>query len=369
MRRLRLGFSIADQSLRHSKSIGILNVSEGLLGSLAARPEFSELMVFANSSLVLPEKTAVKITAQNHDAAAKGRWARMRWDQRGVYRAAQAAGCDWLFLPKGFASFLARPPVRLAVYIHDAMHDFYRSHYPQGLASFEKRYFALGYRAALRDAEVIFTNSEFTAAEVKRMAQKLGLPSPRVVTAGIGFAPVSVTASKQELVTVLVSRWPHKLTARALDWLGRWQTQNRYAGTIHLVGDLPAGTTVPSFSNWKLLARLSGMEFDDTIARSRVLIYFSEYEGFGMPPIEAIFRGTAPVYSRIPAMMETTGGAGFPFDNVSYDSFSAALDHALACPRPQIESWSRALAQRHTWARVAERIALALAQHPRGQNA
>jgi glycosyltransferase involved in cell wall biosynthesis len=365
MRTLRLGFSIADQSLRHTKSVGILNVSLGLLRSLAQRPEFSELVVFTNSSLTLPGSSAVKITTESHDAATRG-WARALWDQWGVYGAVKKAGCDWLFLPKGYASFVKRAPVRLAVYVHDAMQDFYRSNYPKGYASIEKPYFARSYRASLRNADLVFTNSEFTASEVKRMAGQLGLRAPRVVVAGVGFDPIPPSsAQKQDQITTLVSRWPHKLTKRALEWLGRWQTQRAYKGSVRLVGDLPAGVDAPSFANWKFSERLSDADFEDVLGRSKTLIYFSEYEGFGMPPIEGILRGTAPVYSNIAAMMESAGEAGFSFDNNSYDNFADAMDKALACPREQLASWAEELVQRHSWARVAERVATALSQFPK----
>jgi len=97
------------------------------------------------------------------------------------------------------------------------------------------------------------------------------------------------------------------------------------------------------------------------VARSRALVYFSEYEGFGMPPIEAITRGTAPAYSRIAAMMETSAGCGFPFANDDYASFASALNGALACPAGQIGAWSKLLLDRHNWSAVAERVAAALA--------
>lgn len=357
MRPLTLGFSVADQSLRQSKSIGILNVSLGLLPALAARSEFCSIVAFSNSSLALP--AAVK--TQTRDAVASHRLARLWWDQFGVYRAAQNAGCDWLLLLKGFSSFLARPPVKLAVYVHDAMHDFYRAHYPGGFGGFEKWYFARAYAATLRHARIIFTNSAFTAAEVKRMADKFRLPAPRVVVAGIGFPPVPASdAPKENLITVPVSVWPHKLTARAVAWLARWQSESSYAGSVCLVGSLPRTFVLPSFANWRHLPRVATSDFNQLLDRSRVLVYFSEYEGFGMPPIEALLHGVAPVYSRIPAMMETSAGLGFPFANDDYSNFAAALNAALAASPAQLAVWAADLAQRHTWAAAAERIALAL---------
>jgi len=359
MRPLTLGYSVADQSLRQSKSIGILNVSLGLLPALAARGELSSIIAFSNASLGVPPGVQV----QTHDAVADNRLARLWWDQAGVYRCAKKAGCDWLLLLKGFSSFLVRPPVKLAVYVHDAMHDFYRSQYPGGFSGFEKWYFARAFAATLRHADLIFTNSTFTAEEVKRMTQKLGLPAPRTVVAGVGFPAVSgPLPAKENIIAVPVSVWPHKLTARAVAWLARWQSKSSYSGSISLVGSLPKAFVLPSFSNWRHFPRVPNVQFNDLLARSRVLVYFSEYEGFGMPPIEALLHGVAPVYSRIPAMTETSAGFGFPFDNDDYASFEAGLNGALACPASQIIFWAGDLARRHTWAAAAERVAVTLAE-------
>jgi glycosyltransferase involved in cell wall biosynthesis len=126
------------------------------------------------------------------------------------------------------------------------------------------------------------------------------------------------------------------------------------------VGSLPKGFVLPSFNNWRVLPRLPTADFNQLLGRSRVLVYFSEYEGFGMPPIEALLHGAAPVYSRIPAMIETSAGLGFPFANDDYASFAAALDAALLCHASQIGAWAASLTARHTWAAAAERIATIL---------
>jgi hypothetical protein len=353
-----LGFSLADQSLQHSKSIGILNVSLGLLSALAGRPELARIVAFSNASLTLPPGVEV----ESYDGVMKSRMARIAWDQFGVYSAARRAGCDWLLLLKGFTSFLARPRMKLAVYVHDAMHDFYRSRYPACFGGFEQRYFERGYEATLRRADLVLTNSGFTASEVKRMAEKRGVRPPRTVVAGIGFEAVPVRGPKENAIVVLVSVWPHKLTARAIEWLSRWQEGSGYSGEVRLIGSLPPATAVPGFRNWRHFSRLETAAFEEAVSRCRALVYFSEYEGFGMPPIEAIIRGTAPVYSRIPAMMETSGDRGFPFANEDYSSFAAGLNAALNCPTGQIDAWSKQLLERHHWKAVAERVAGALAK-------
>ena len=59
---------------------------------------------------------------------------------------------------------------------------------------------------------------------------------------------------------------------------------------------------------------LTGYQHDqalrDLYSSCRVFVYPSLYEGFGLPPIEAMACGAPVVVSDIPALVESTGGAG-----------------------------------------------------------
>ena len=49
-------------------------------------------------------------------------------------------------------------------------------------------------------------------------------------------------------------------------------------------------------------------------ASCRVFVYPSIYEGFGLPPLEAMACGAPVLVSRIPALIETTGDAAWHFN-------------------------------------------------------
>lgn len=356
---------MADQSFQRTKSIGILNVSLGLLEGLATQAGIEKLAVLSNPSLTLPNAGGNKQIISSYDAPVRGGLARMIWDQWGVYRAAAKTGCDWLFLPKGFASFTTAPPIKLAAYVHDAMQDFYRAHYPGTFSRAEAWYFDRCLAATLRRASVIFTNSDFSRREVLRIAERLNTKAPPVVTAGIGFsAPAQPPSAKEEnYIVVLASQWPHKLTRLALDYVRRWQQQTVYPGAIHLAGQLPGDLALANHPNWKHFRRLPDADYIPMLKKARVLVCFSAYEGFGMPPIEAILQGTPPVYSRIPAMEESSQGCGFPFDNDSEQGFQSAMARALACDARTVQDWADLLLARHNWQAVAERVMTGLNLH------
>jgi glycosyltransferase involved in cell wall biosynthesis len=361
MNRLRLTYSIADQHFGRTKSVGILNTSVQLFAALARRPEFESLCLLSNRTLSGLAAPGPGVRVEMHDVAIRGARGRIWWDQWGVYAAARRTGNAWLFLPKGFASFCRKGGVRQAIYVHDAVGDYYRRHFPSSVPWLERVYFERSFRAALRWGDLIVTNSAFTSAEVRRMAAVYGCAAPALCHAGIGFDRPAVRGlDKQPRLLVLASRWPHKRSALAVEFLERWRRAAGYAGGIEVVGSLPEGVALPAVSAWRHLARMPEEEFRRRLAEAQALVYFSAYEGFGMPPVEAVLAGTCPVYSALLATSEVMGGAGCSFSNDSFDSFASAMGRALEIPSAELEVWAGALLSRHRWADAARRVVEAL---------
>lgn len=354
---LNLTYSVADQNFAKTKSLGILNLSIQLARALAASRRLNRLTLLSNATIHcgIPKNEA---QIRDYDFVIANKLARVFWDQWGVYRAAASVGNDWLFLPKGFASFTRKPPCRLAVYIHDTMLSHYEAHYPGRMPAFESWYFKASLKTTIQRADQIFTNSEFTRKEVLRFAESLGYPAPRITVAGIGFeAPATAPKAKKNQVVVLASAWPHKRTVLALEYADRWQKETHYEGKVLWVGALPEGSQFPSHPGWERHPRLAEDAFRTILDESRAVVFFSDYEGFGMPCVEAALSQTCPVFSDIPATREVMHGMGFAFQNSSYESFASAMDQALRCPESLLSQWREALLQTHCWEKVVETIA------------
>ena len=361
--KLSLTYSLADQSFSRTKSLGILNVSLELLQALARRPDCARLTVLANVSLRERLVLSAARQIENHNSAADSGWGRVWWDQFGVYNAARRAGNEWLLLPKGFASFARRSPVRLAAFVHDVMQDHYDRNHPGVMSGWEAAYFRTAFRATLRQAEIIFTPSEFTRCEVERVAREKHWRLPRLVCCGEGFVPPAAPPAGERRDIVVLAGWmPHKLTRRAVEFLSRWQLENSFAGQVHWVGAFPDKLELPERPGRRRHPRLPEAEFRTLLARASVVLYFSDYEGFGRPPVEAVLAGACPVYSDLPVLREVMAGCGAPFANASYESFAAALRCALATRPQQLRIWADELLARHNWDAVAGRIVVALSE-------
>lgn len=354
--KLKIVYSLADQNFATTKSLGILNLSTSLAKTLATSDRIAPLTLLSNSSIPCkwPEKSA-RVLLFNW--VLRNKVTRTLWDQWCIYQAVKTSPEDWLFLPKGFASFLSKPPCHLAVYVHDAMIFHYAVHHPGGMKRGEIVYFNTALKATIRHADVIFTNSQFTRSEVQRFAELHALTAPPVVVAGIGFsAPTRQPVVKKNQVLFLASQWPHKLTSLAIEYADRWQRETNYEGEVQWIGFVSKPAVLSQHKGWVHHARIPEEPFRRILSESRVLVFFSEYEGFGMPPVEATIAHTCPVYSNIPAAAEVMDGKGFSFENDDYCSFAKAMEQALHCDEATIDGWSQSLLETHRWEKVAATV-------------
>jgi hypothetical protein len=361
---ITLTFSLAEQNFSWTRSIGLLNLSMKMLEHLARRPEFRRLTLLSNDTFkgCLDLPAAVEVRYHNE---ANGRGlSRVLWDQWKVYSAAKATGNEWLFMPKGFVSFVRKCPAKLAAYVPDVMFiTYYEWTCPARFNRLELLYLKQSLKAALRQAKVIFTCSEFTKAEIVQVAKIWGIQLPKLVAIGTGFtASPNASIEKQDRIVVLASTWAHKRTDLAVKYLERWQRETHYGGRVDWVGSLPQGVILPDFPRWQLHQRVAEPDYRQMLAQARALVYFSEHEGFGMPPVEAIIAGTCSVYSDIATTREVMNGAGMSFQNGSFESFAGALNTALNVSTSQLRIWERELLKRHNWENGAAKIVQALSE-------
>src|SRR5205807_2202539 len=99
--------------------------------------------------------------------------------------------------------------------------------------------------------------------------------------------------------------------------------QQARASAEQLVSKLGLGARV------ELLPWLSDEAFEGVFAGSSGVLFPSDFEGFGLPAIEALRLGLPLVISPDPALLEVTAGHAVVTDDESPQGLAAAIERAL----------------------------------------
>jgi glycosyltransferase involved in cell wall biosynthesis len=248
---------------------------------------------------------------------------------------------------------MLRPQCPQVVTLHDVVPLKRRSEYLRSGIRFRLRYLAVE-----RAARVIVP-TETVAAEV---VEHLGLPRERLVVISEAPAPALHPRGSDEIAA---ARERYGLPDEYLLWVGGLQTpdpRKRVAALAKAPRELPlvlVGATKP-WAHELPDVTLTGHVSDDELAAiytgARALVFPSDDEGFGLPPIEALACGTPVVATDLPVLREVLGDRA-TFVEAGDLAGLLAAGVAARRPAPAPPSWSWADAARSTWRVYADVLA------------
>jgi glycosyltransferase involved in cell wall biosynthesis len=102
----------------------------------------------------------------------------------------------------------------------------------------------------------------------------------------------------------------------------------------------------------ELLPWLSDEEFESVFAGAAAILFPSDFEGFGLPAVEALRLQLPLVVSPDPGLMEVTDGHAVVTDDDTPENLAAAIERALALTPAQLAA-GRDRALTFTWERMA----------------
>ena len=160
---------------------------------------------------------------------------------------------------------------------------------------------------AVRSADVVIAVSEFTAHRVAMQFGKDAVVTPLAPRSGLAPATNDELAAVQrryELPDRFVLHIGSVDPRKDVDSLARACHHHR----VPLVLAGPGGGRVPTVGDVRTLPYVPAEELAALYGLATVLGYPSRYEGFGLPPVEAMACGAAVVATAVGALPELFGG-------------------------------------------------------------
>ena len=338
---------------------GVGRYVAGLVEGLQARPDRPDLVLTGFSR------------SGGEPATAGARWSRRRVPARvlqQLWLRAPLPPVEWLSGPCDVfhATNFVLPPRRRAAGVV-TVHDLTFEHSPDLVTPAVTRYRTLVPRAVAA-AGAVCTPSEAVADEVRA---RYPAAHGKVHVTPLGVDPAWALArpadpdwlASRRLPTSYIlavgTLEPRKNLARLLAAHARLRAQG--APDLVVVGPAGWGPRIGAGPGVHLTGWLDDDDLRSLVAGAGCLVQPTLYEGFGLPPLEALAAGTPVACSDLPVLREVVEDLAHLADPLDPASIAAAVTAALADTDPAARAARRERATAFTWARCADRTLTAYA--------
>lgn len=285
------------------------------------------------------------------------------WEQRSLPAAIRQDDLDVLFAPGYTAPLFLNTPTVLTV------HDISFVAHPEWFRWKEGLRRRTLTRWSSRRASLVLTDSDASRREILSYFS-LAPAHVRCIHPGVDPLPSRLAASREPMVLFvgsLLNRRHLPDLIRAFKAIARTHD----AARLEIVGDnrtYPHEDVQAIAATEGLASRVSIRPYvrDDELAdlygRARAFAFLSEYEGFGLPPLEALSAGVPPVLADTDIAREVCADAAVYVQNGDLDGIAAALNSLLFDEesRRRVLQAAPAVLGRYSWSRAAAETLTAL---------
>ena len=320
-----------------------------LLRRWTARPDTDALqfVLYVPEPLALAELSSPRIETRVLPGA-RGTW----WEQTALRRAVNHDRPDVFFAPAYTAPLWLRTPLIVTI------HDISFTAHPEWFRWREGTRRRLLTRRAARRAHRVLTDSEFSRQEIQK---HYGLPAERIEVIPPGVTPRAVVGSppRERMVLYAGSLFNRR---RLPDLIAAFTAASRGLPDARLVivgdnrtwpvQDLAAVAASHGVADRvELRSYIGDEELDSLYARAAVFGFLSEYEGFGLTPLEALTAGVPIVVLDTPVAHEVYGRAATYVAKGDIEGTAAALRRWLEAPGETAADASAPLTvlERYSW--------------------
>ncbi len=323
--------------------------ARALTRELARYPDLDVSVLLPGTAAGFSEATReVALAGLGSDGSARGRIASLvRATRPGAVARRHVTRADVVHYPLTVPVPRRRRASPTAVTVHDVQHH----DLPELFTRAERAYRALAYDRAARQADVVITISEFCK---RRLIDRLRLDPERVRVAHLGvdadtFSPYD--GPRRPFVLYPARAWPHKNHARLVRAVEMLRRDHPGLRLVLTGGGRERLGPLPSWVDHRGLVPTS--ELRDLYRGASCLAFPSLYEGFGLPPLEAMASGCPVAAADTGSVPEVCGDAAALFDPHDVGAIAAGLNRAIVS-RERLVPLGLARARQFTWQACAD---------------
>ena len=351
-----------DVSIMAQCRTGTEEYTEGLVWGLS-RIGVSIIGIGKQRSAILPDRPCLGIAARPK----RSLWEKFWWERWGI-RGAVRSDIDLIHIP-----YMTHPPSPFKIPSVVTVHDLIPFRLEQYQARLRERAYFSQVRKNLAQASHLVAISEATFTDIQGFMPNL---ASKVTVIPNGIHPAYfVKAPAVDVERVVrrlgLERHPRILYAGGYDFRKNVATLVQAAEMVleHHDGELilVGGQGQPAIERRVVLSPvadrivltpwLSRTDLAALYHASDVFAYPSLYEGFGMPPAQALAANIPVVASDIPAVRETVEGAGVLVEPRAVDAWVEGLTRVIDSPQlaQNLVQSGTERAARLAWDRIAAR--------------
>lgn len=281
------------------------------------------------------------------------------WDQWSLPRAIKKAGVDIFYSP--YYKIPLLKPCRTVSAILDLMYIAYAP-YSQEISPLSKLYYATFGKFYAHQADKILTCSQYSKQDIKRIYE--------VNDAKIEIIPLSVASlyfAPQDFSQVAAIKRKFNINGRYILYMGNFKAHKNIAQLIHAFAEIAqefpdvnlvlAGPKEHTYE--ELVKIIQSHHLTDRVIftgkimetdgpqylyqGAEVFVMPTFYEGFGIPPLEAMACGVPVIASRATSIPEIVGDAGILIDPDNASELAKAIRKIFQDPRLKQEFINKGL--------------------------